>query len=200
MYRMSLIGRPFRYCSGLQRLRGCQEPHPNCIHHATVDVNVTSACECCHCTPGCYGSFTFRRRSQRVLRRYRLARDFVILPSTCIPASLRMPERQGLCSAGLNSTLLDAGSSVCEASSLVNKPSVVDYSDLASILMDGFNARQVCDARGACTVKALFASCHPFFILFSAFATCFCSRSTVRPNVVLRSTQCLLRPGLFPIL
>lgn len=42
---------------------------------------------------------------------------------------------------------LSANYSVSEASSLVVKPSVVDYSDLASILIDGFDVCKVCPAR-----------------------------------------------------
>lgn len=52
----------------------------------------------------------------------------------------------GLKSTGLNASLLDSVASVSEASSLVTKPSAVDYSDLASILMDGFDPRQVWSA------------------------------------------------------
>lgn len=39
---------------------------------------------------------------------------------------------------------LSGNYSVSEASSLVTKPSVVDYSDLASILIDGFDVCKVC--------------------------------------------------------
>lgn len=46
----------------------------------------------------------------------------------------------------MNADALSANYSVSEASSLVTKPSVVDYSDLASILIDGFD---VCKVRPA---------------------------------------------------
>lgn len=57
----------------------------------------------------------------------------------------RAGELQGLCPPRLNTGLMYGASSAADPSSLVNKPSVVDYSDLASILMVGFTPRQVRD-------------------------------------------------------